>query len=397
MIRPAAFILLMAAWGTAGLPWLFDLAAGIAVALVCRRVSKTDLIVLVAATLLSLFFLETAVRWWPTQPVVHYREHEKFLEGGRYRAEVDEYVDVLHGDLLALDNLAPATLKEPRRIRFKTDRQGYRNDHEYQGREIILVGDSVIVANGSDQAFTPANILEGEHGLPAYTLSLAGDPADYCRRLNNFLPRLAPEARAIMFLFEGNDFRAKGRTPDVPSGYDRFKVAYLRLINLKYPRLLFNATRRLGWNLNRDTVQPVVVHRLAGREVGFYGSYIDRAVAEAPELKLKDGDCPPPVLARLLAVVFIPTKYRVYAGHIRGDQGWNLPEPAPGYLAAKRYFERFRLPVHDLTPALRQRADDLLPQGRLVYWRDDTHLNPAGLEVLAAQTARIVRGEQAER
>ncbi|MBM3561390.1 MAG: hypothetical protein FJX53_16260, partial [Alphaproteobacteria bacterium] len=41
----------------------------------------------------------------------------------------------------------------------------------------------------------------------------------------------------------------------------------------------------------------------------------------------------------------------------------------------------------DLTPSLAEAAQAGLAHGRLVYWRDDTHWNAAGIDVAAAAIA----------
>jgi len=389
--KGAFFLLTAAVLWTAGLPLPADLVWAVLLLVLVLRVKTGNLVLLACSVLVAFVMCETVFRLLPDKPRTFYRPHEKFQSSPNYRPNVDAWFDMPHGDLLALDFMAPAGIKEPRRVRFKTDRFGYRNDLDYHGQKIVLVGDSFLVGNGSDQAEILPNVLRREFGLDAYAAAYPGHPSDYCRRIKELLNIVDDGVLFFVFVFEGNDFETPRRHSDAPDSYDRFKVTVIKFLGLEYPRFLFNLARQAGFVLHRPGLQPVEVHRVGKKEVGFYGNYIEAALAARPRLKMKPGDCPAEVMARLKAVFFIPTKYRVYFGLLSNKLGRRLPEPPPGYLETKKFFAAYSVPVIDLTPALRQKAQELLNQDRYVFWRDDTHWNGRGMKAAAAQIALFWR------
>jgi len=376
-----------AVWWTAGLPLIADLVWAAFLIVLVLRVKAGNLVLLACSILVAFMMSEAVFRVLPDKPRTFYRPHEKFQGSPNYRPKVDEWFNMPHGDLPALDFLAPAGIKEPRRVRFKTDRLGYRNDLDYHGQKIILAGDSFLVGNGSDQAEILPNVLKREHGLDVYTAAFAGHPIDYCRRVKDLLNTVGDQAVVLDFIFEGNDFITPQRHPDAPGSYDRYKIRIIKFLGLEYPRFLFNLARQIGWVLHRPGLQPVEVYRVGKKDVGFYGNYIEAALAVRPRLRLEPGDCPAEVMARLKAVFFIPTKYRVYFDLLSDHPGRRLPEPAPAYLETKKFFAAYGVPVIDLTPALRQKARELIHLDRYVFWRDDTHWNGEGMKAAAAQVA----------
>ena len=88
----------------------------------------------------------------------------------------------------------------------------------------------------------------------------------------------------------------------------------------------------------------------------------------------------------LVQIFFVPVKYRVYAK-------WFVDKPLPNaqldYL--RQTAKQAAIPVFDLTPALIEEAERLLPQGQYVYWRDDTHWNCNGMRAVAAPVAGQLR------
>ena len=79
-------------------------------------------------------------------------------------------------------------------------------------------------------------------------------------------------------------------------------------------------------------------------------------------------------------------KVQVYGRYTR------LGDPEGGPAAVLRAFAARRgLPVVDLEPALEAAAAEGLTDGRLVWWRDDTHWNAAGHAVVARVLADAIR------
>jgi hypothetical protein len=102
----------------------------------------------------------------------------------------------------------------------------------------------------------------------------------------------------------------------------------------------------------------------------------------AAELRKEDLD---------LLVVLVPDKYSVYQPLVRDEQ-----EAAA---APSRYLDRVEaqaraagVPVVNLTAAFCREAEAGLARGQYLYWRDDTHWNPYGIDVAAREIDRVWKG-----
>ena len=87
---------------------------------------------------------------------------------------------------------------------------------------------------------------------------------------------------------------------------------------------------------------------------------------------------------RVVAVYLIPTKYRVYR-RITEPRATPLPRARWRYL--EHQCTRLRLHCVDLTPTLGAAAERALRRGQLLWWRDDTHWNAAGVAAAARAVA----------
>jgi len=56
----------------------------------------------------------------------------------------------------------------------------------------------------------------------------------------------------------------------------------------------------------------------------------------------------------------------------------------------RRIGHKYGIGVTDLTPALIEESDNLLHEGRLTFWKDDTHWNKNGISIAAEILARSV-------
>ncbi|MBW1713455.1 MAG: hypothetical protein JRJ59_09945, partial [Deltaproteobacteria bacterium] len=366
MGKALIFFILVGLFLSAGLPFWVDLPVAALFLVAARKIKTANLVLVAVSMALGLGLVEATVRLLPTGPQGYYRPHERFWDDQRklYQPRVDVRMTMPHGDLIAFDPLVPASLRQPRQVRFKTDSLGFRNEADYCGQKIILAGDSFVVGNGSDQAQTLPPILRRNHGLEVYSLACPGDPRDYCQRIKDLLDQVEGPVKVLMFIFEGNDFKGPGRPLDRPHLYDRLKMAFIARAHLAYPRYLFNLSRRAQRLVYRTGREQVEVYQVGGQAVGFLGSYVNNTLFDQPQLLLDEKSCPPALASRLAAVYFVPTKYRVYFDLLEDNRGRILTKPAPAFVAVKRFFEPFGLPVLDLTPALSHRAKELLSQGR---------------------------------
>jgi SGNH hydrolase-like domain, acetyltransferase AlgX len=315
-----------------------------------------------------------------------YREHEMYVDGEwLYKKQVHAVIAQPHGDLFAIDHSRDARrerVKQPRTVEFITDEWGLRNaPGALATAEIVLVGDSFIVANGNTQQDMPASVLAALSGRRVASLAFPGAGKEYERLIADHLERITKRAAVYVFYFEGNDFAAIGDRLDnfiraLKNRYWRLEERKDGLLNRVYSKqqVFFRKVRAKSKLVTRELLDPepfsVTYKTIAGKDVAFLRGH--NAVASAKTVNahiLKD----PAVLRRLGGVFFIPTKLRTYSTQL----GIILPPRALSFLQAS--YSTLGIPVFDLTPALQAEAARALLEGQFVYWRDDTHWNRLGI------------------
>lgn len=267
-----------------------------------------------------------------------------------------------------------------RTVEFRTDSRGLRNDAQYTDQPWLLLGDSFVVASATDQAHTLSRFLMQEHGLNAYNLAaVGGDLADYRQWLDGFLAEHpASPAKAVVFLFEGNDF---GPVRDARAGAPAWRLWLKRYVNLFRFQPLGKLCTVLAGRLRAgDRADPVQDAAAGGRPLHFFKHYVEIATRPAYPNPGQFREMLAALRPHLAAAVFIPTKYRVYAPLLDQPPG-DLPNAQWAYLST--VCVDFSLPCLDLTPALRTAAGQALARGGFVYWPDDTHWNAAGIRAAA--------------
>jgi hypothetical protein len=370
-----------------GLPIYADVPCFALFAYLAYSRPLADLSLLAGSLAFGLFLLQRGSAP-KNEEKTFFRPHDRFerKEGGRrtYEKNVDVSFSMPYGDLAAVDSALPSAIREPRTVRFKTDRLGFVNDREVTRGQIWLLGDSFIANLDNDQRDSLANVLSREYGIPSYSASHGGGELvdylrnfDYARRESGVTPK-----KTLLFVYEGNDFVIQGRQMAKPSAYDQTKISFLSaawpLLHGSYQVLVM--TRALEAQLFRRAQQSVEVHTLGGKKVAFYGSYVDASLTPDAKLVLPPEGISKEKLSAVGAVFFIPTKYRVYSP-LLGDTGRRPVDPAPAFTTAKHFFGAHGIPVIDFTPRMRSRAAELLKQGKFLYWRDDTHWNAEGVKV----------------
>jgi hypothetical protein len=322
-------------------------------------------------------------------PDPDFRPHEKHALEGRYRPHVRERMRMPFGDLVALSGDAFAHVAEPREVAFATDGRGFPNAREFEKGQLLLVGDSFVAGNSMSLEDMIGAKLESLLGRPVYTAAFPGDILAYMDTLEEF------QEPGLVFVFEGNDFatrceaarekaasfgrlldRARGMVPAVA------KVHRLRKRVAAHLRL-----KRREWLGGRGQTQ-VALKKVRGIDVLFHAHYVDTTSRAAYEFE----ECVVERVARtrplVRALFFLPTKYRLYRPSIDGEAGKPLPDA--NWQALRRLGERLSIPTYDLTPALAAGAAAALDSGRFVYWRDDSHWNGLGTEIVAREVARLL-------
>jgi hypothetical protein len=386
------FLLCAFVYLTLSLPWYIDAAVLMALAVTALRSTWGESLLILAslvaaATLAQIVFASEFLNLQ-----LYYREHEKWIAGSRYKPNVTDKIAAPFGDMLAADPGLPASVIEPHPVEFFTDSLGYRNRADYAGQKAVLVGDSFVAGQGTDQSEILSELLTNEFAFPAYALAFPASPPEYETRAETFLPRLAPDASYAFMIFEGNDF-VVDESVKVGLLFDRARA---RLLNtylpfLRYPKYLFGMSRRAQAMLGFPTDTWIETYQIGSRPVAFARYYINTALHPAPRYEVAGNEH---VLSRTGCVFFIPEKYRVYKEYIQ--DGRILSEPAAGLLALQKFYGPRGVPVVDLTPALREAARTLLKQDQYVFWRDDTHWNGNGMRAVAPVVRECLQARLAE-
>jgi len=335
---------------------------------------------------------------------INYRAHEMLASKGNIYSKNEKItIQQPYGDLFAMSQNDPAykQIIEPREILFITDDRGYRNRKTVVPPDLILIGDSFIVGNGTTQNEILSEQLSRKTGLQVYSLSHPGGPQEYENYVRKNYDLLSDKKNLLLFYFEGNDFTFPINNYELLNNYEvsnqnifltvkgyilkmenmksnYFSIVYplsfklVRLVNRKSRTSYFYISNFfLGPQLTNEYERTVVKQLIGKKEVGFLSKYIK--ISTWTEDLSTYIWIEKEYLSKVKAVVFIPTKYRVYN---------SLDENKPLEILQKSYSEK-SIPVIDLTKALRDASKDYLSLGDYVYWRDDTHWNANGIRVAA--------------
>ena len=306
---------------------------------------------------------------------------------------------VVLGDL-AIDWGVPLSTRFEYDIRY--DRHGFRNPEDLDRATVAVVGDSFVEAGNVGHEELVTTRLAG---LLSESVANLGQvwygPQQERWVLENVALPLKPEVVVWMF-FEGNDLDDVRRYQEATKNWQRFSAPFhsFQARSLTWNALLTTsgllrqsgqpksrfARERSGLFSEGDTEQQIWF----GYQMTPLEESDDAALAVVSSV-LADAQRRVTEQDSRLLVVFVPTKYRVYAPVVRYPDGslageWEMSDlnrrlrdmvaaidPPPSYL--------------DLTPSLQQAARD----GALLYFPDDTHWSPAGHDSAANLIAAEVR------
>ena len=378
------------------IPLWFAIVIGGIVAYFLSRSRETYAIALVASSLLIGFVgVEILLRTHNVQErPQYYRPHEMLLARGANgmmnyeRNRRIEDFSMPFGDLGAMSKFE--TIMEPRTIKFYTDSLGFRNEKDYAGEKLVIFGDSFVVGNGTDQEAIVSEVLTKKLRIRTYNAAFSTGIEGYVARVEFLKQRYGDSFRAIILIFEGNDFPCEEEDSKARSAERRrvlfgYVPPFVR--ELESYRLFYGLTRRASYVLGGDSL--VSVHRVGGNDLGFYKKYI-----KVTKRQRGCGWSPYPVFLRRVLdqvdlLVFVPTKYRVYHPLMADPENDRaLPNIQAEFV--ERMARDLSVPYLDLTPHLISASKRLLEEGKYTFWRDDTHWNEHGIEVAAqALTARL--------
>lgn len=375
-----------------GLPGALTAALALLLGWLYARQGAPAAIVITLALGVATALYAVALKVSGLDRAIYYRPHERLVSYDyaarhrAYRPNASLRIRVPHGDLKALTS---ADLAAPHDVLFQTDADGFRNDRDYHGQRYVLVGDSFVVGMNDSQADTLNAQLARDYGLDTYNLGHPGDLGDYASYVAGFRARHGDGFRVLLFVFEGNDL-ADTVPPTDREKYSAAGLLAKRCFGLFSDTAIYRFTHSLVKRAQaRGDIaasKNVRIVDIAGQRVGFYVPYLDatRAATYRPDESVARA-----ILAlrpNLDRIFFVPTKYRVYAGHI--DPAVTLPNARWEWLAS--LCRREQLACTDLSPALTAAAADALKRQQLVWWSDDTHWNRDGMAVAAQEVARQI-------
>jgi hypothetical protein len=367
-----------------GLPGAVKTAVIVAAAAGLLAIESANAVLVAFSLLVGAAGAEIGLRALGLDHAMYYRPHEMLARdfapwGKHYRPLSSVTMLQPFGNIHATTGVG---ILEPREIEFVTDSLGFRNRGDRQGERWVLVGDSFVAGDGNTQACTLNEILASRHGVASYNLAHPGDDfPHYAVKLRELRRRAGDDFRALVFVFEENDFGPYETIEHRPETWWRSYRRWLRESAL-YRVTAWLSARAAG----RHAAPTPIVLEARGGPVAFMPSSTEIVRREAPydEAAMRWV----PVLRELKPVVerlyFIPGKYRAMQ-----------PVLAPGERLPNRQWEYLReaaaaagIPAVDLTPALQEAERELAARGEHTFWRGDTHWNCAGTAAAAAAVAR---------
>jgi SGNH hydrolase-like domain, acetyltransferase AlgX/GDSL-like Lipase/Acylhydrolase len=323
------------------------------------------------------------------------------LGHGLYKPGRQGRMFVPFGDMVVTDRRTGPAIAEPRWVRYHIDAAGFRNDADYAGEKILLVGDSFVAGSGSTQEDLLSDQLQRDYGISAYNLGFPGELHSYVRYVESFFKTHQSGPKALIFLFEGNDFPlpnpggaapAKKNAPG-PSSFEIARKEFQQsLKELLVYRYAFSLYHLLNHRLRPEAYPRVTVMTLEGSghlSLGFLNSYMavtERGYYDAGDdffLKLAR------IKDHLGGIFFIPTKFRVYYSMVEGGPRTPLPNAQWHYVQATA--SRLGVRCVNLTGPLQEESRRLLPEGKLTYWKDDSHWNRYGMAVAAREVQAFLQ------
>ena len=377
-----------------------------------------NLLVALCSCALAFFVIDSVLRLTIRQRL-YYREQEMFENRMpeypslllRYDKLID-YKGSTFGDLAATSgNLQD---KEPREIRFKTDSKGYRNepDQHKKENEIIVIGDSFGAGIGTDQDSTCVGFLS-RHNI-VYNMSFPGNPLLELANLVLDYDQVKHTEKPLVLwlLFTGND---------LPNSIPEHQYKYVDILEqnqLKDARAntVLIVLSKFKNYLRRSPVWLLLLHARSeknanvvlkpfegGKKMYFYQNYVYASQLSGEDIANQQGF---DALKRTflvakkysetkkfdLKVVLIPTKYEIYKWIYEGDTPWKERTKPSGFsLSLASIFNELEVDFFDSKDFLFDYAEMVYKnEKKLLWWRDDTHLNVEGHKALSAFLQNII-------
>jgi len=373
---------------------------------------------------LVVFVVDVALRALPVHWVT-YRPDEALrarpARGGGFAANRAYRYPHGYGDLAALANLPDR--REYRLLRFTTDELGFRNATARAAFAAVLFGDSFAYGSGIDDADTLPAQLGDVLGCAVYNAAGAG--AHHAGEILGVTRRIGLSRGLV--IMERVERELRTVPTDASAVVAGAFVAdpapmHVRLAGMGRAgtSLLTRAAGRLGREaemmaaLSPLRIFTTRLHKAIENDRLLPNSYARQAVMGTlvngdwmlfypDELQADTESAPAPTaywtaLRRELRahglellVLLVPDKHTVYHELLRTPLA---PAARPGERmdGLEHALTDAGVPVVNLRGVFTTTARRLFARGQYLYWRDDTHWNPRGVRIAAAEIARVARG-----
>ena len=313
----------------------------------------------------------------------------------------------VYGDLAAMTG--DPSLRELRKMEFRTDALGFRNDTVPHQIDVVVLGDSFAAGAGVTQTATFAHTLAAHHGLSVYNLSYPGGPYEQYLNFSIEAPKLnlLPGTELIWTIYTGNDLEdAGGEIWDIQSlpwrtGTAAALVEYRTFRDRSPLRQIWSALLSRWRGISKD----VLVRSLPeGGPMLFYGP--QEAWGQRTRREVERHPNFPKLLTTFramkktadrmkvrIAIIILPTKGEVYRQVLSPESPAADSQRSGFGEAVLSACEQISLACWDSKPYLREEARRLFAASKeLLWWRDDTHINDSGHQALAEFLEKDILG-----
>lgn len=354
-------------------------------AVMCMYINRYKAMLLTAAVSVA-----TAVVWGvvslsgiaqknAVSPEQYLAEYDRDLAVYAFSADKNIKMDLKAGALAQADKAVEPVARE---ITFITDSNGLRNNHELRKDDIILLGGPFISGVGNSQDSLVSSILEKKFSVGAYNVATNGTLDEQVLLLRTITRSNELKNKVILFLFEGEDF--KNFSTEIHYPFRRFVTS---LSNSELGRLF----RSYAGTMPASKVNEVVTYPIGEKYIAFSKKYVDESMRQDIEFDPKLSMLLESMQDVVQAVVFVPTKFRVYTQLVTED----IPQShnSAHWQQLRSLCESIGIPAYDLTPHLQAEAVQKWGQDNsVVWWQDDIYWNKSGAQVAAQLVNDIVHG-----
>jgi hypothetical protein len=296
-----------------------------------------------------------------------------------------------------------------RREKITLDERGYRNlPGASRAPRMILWGSSFSLGDALNDEDSLGVLLNRQFGPVIYNISGVLDPVLTIDETDR-VARLINMKRGWVLLELLNRYPYSYQAPRTRP-FDKFRRELLELDaplksfgrHIQRPVALIRWSSLLNMRLQNDSLLPnpnrsrfPEEELIDGRHMLFYGpdkeffeAPMDSGVTATAVMEVRDA------LAQRglrLAVLMLPTGYSVYYPLLRRKKGVDGAGLYMDRLAAQ--IAEADIPVFNSLALLRDAAVRELTRGRLVYWPDDPHWNPLGVETVVRALTPWLRSQ----